>query len=266
MDNEVTGLRKNIQNWSNRTRKFVTVTAAVAMVAVGATVQAAELELPNAAEVQYFSPEAQQFYAAGVAALDKVDYINAYSLLTKAAALQPAAIRLNHISATIALYQGRQHPAEEAIDYYETALSNYENILRVPTLTGDLRRQVTNEMKLAQQERESLSQRDVLREASGTTFVMDYNRKYGKAPERVAGITAKDSPATTLAQEMLAPLMAAPGLQTPGMGTGFPGDPGLGMPMQGQPGMMPGAPMPGAPMPGQPGGVPGQPAGMPGQI
>lgn len=228
--------------------KFATWAVAVAIFATAVPAHADELELPNAAEVQYFSPEAQQFYAAGVAALDKVDYINAYSMLAKAAALQPAAIRLNHIASTIALYQARQHPAEQARDYYETAINSYQNILRVPTISGDLRRQITNEMKLAEQERAALAQRDVLREAAGTAFIIDYNRRYGRAPERVAGTTVQDAPSTTLTEQLMAPLFA-PAVQTQGLAPGFGGDPGI----PGQPGAFP----------GQPGGIPGQPGAPP---
>lgn len=243
----------NIRYWSNQTLKLAAWAVAVALAATGGSVHADELELPNAAEVQYFSPEAQQFYAAGVAALDKVDYSNAYSMLSKAASLQPAAIRVNHIAAKLALYQGRQHPADEARDFYETAINSYQNILRVPTITGDLRRQVTNEMKLAELERDALAQRDVLREAAGTSFIIDYNRKYGKAPERVAGTTVQEAPSTTLKEQLLAPLFAPTAQQgfTPGVGGGL-----------GVPGAFPGAP---GGIPGQPGGIPGQPGGIPGQ-
>ena len=241
--------------------------AALAVVGMGVPpAQAVNMDLPNASEVEYYSPEAQQFYAAGVVALDKVDYVNAYSLLSKAAALQPAAVRLNHIVATLAIYQGRHNPADEAQDYYETAVNSYDNILRVPTITADLRRQVTNQLKSAQQERDNLAQRDVLREAAGTSFIMKYNHEYSQAPERPAGITEPAAPATTLSQEIINPmtiLMQTQGAQAPGGMPGM-GLPGQGMGMPGQPAMgMPG--QPGMGMPGQPGGIPGEPiAGGPG--
>jgi hypothetical protein len=246
-----------------RTRKFATLVAALAIIATAVPAPADELELPTASEVQYFSPEAQQFYAAGVAALDKVDYVNAYAMIAKAASLQPAAIRLNHITATLAIYHGRQNAAEEARDFYETALNSYQNILRIPTISGDFRRQIINEMKLAEQERDNLAQRDVIREASGTTFFMEYNRLYAERPARAAGAPAAATPATTITQQMLSPLMqpqypnqggVMPGM-VPGMDAGMPGM------MPGQPGMMPGQP---GMMPGQPGMMPGQPGMQPG--
>ncbi len=239
-----------------RTRKFAAWVTALAIVATAAPTTAVELELPNASEVQYFSPEAQQFYAAGLAALDSVDYVNAYAMISKAAALQPSAVRLNHITATLAIFHGRQNAAEEARDYYETAIQSFQNILRIPTISGDLRRQIVNELKLAEQERDNLAQRDVIREATGTTFFMEYNRKYAERPDRPAGAPTLATPATTITQQLLSPLMqpAYPqGGFTPGM---MPGQPGM---MPGQPGMMPGQP---GMMPGQPGtGQPGAPGG-----
>lgn len=272
-------MKKNLHIRRSRTLKFVVLATAFALVGITESVRAAELQLPNASEVQYFSPEAQQFYAAGVAALDIIDYRNAYSMFAKAAALQPTAIQLNRITATLAIYQGRQHQADEARDYYATAVNSLNNILRVPTISGDLRRQITNELKIAQNERDSLAQRDVLREAAGTTFFMEYNRKYAKRPERPAGTLPEATPATTLTQRMLSPLqqMMMPGQQQyQGMqgqygmpGGAMPGMPGGAMP--GMPGGMPGGAMPGMPgalpgMPGaMPGGMPGQPGMMPQQ-
>lgn len=248
---------RNLMRTEALARKMAAGIASSVIIAMAAPVPAAELELPNAAEVQYFSPEAQQFYAAGIAAIDKVDYLNAYAMMSKAAALQPAAIRLNHITATLAIYHGRQNLAEEARDYYETAINSYQNILRVPTISGDLRRQINNELKLAEQERDNLAQRDVIREATGTTFLMEYNRLYADRPPRAAGTAPEQTPATTITQQMLSPLMqpqypAQPGMMGPGM------DPGIGPGMMG-PGMDPGM---GPGGPGQPGG-PGMPGNQP---
>ncbi len=241
-------------------RKFALKTMAVCAAAAAlwsspADIRAVDMELPSATEVQYFSPEAQQFYAAGVAALDKADYENGYALMSKAAALQPAAIQLNHITATLATYHGRQKSAEEARDYYETAINSLENILRIGTISGELRRQITNELKLAQMERDNLAQRDVMREATGTAFFLDWNRKYAERPDRTAGAPAPAAPATTIT------LTATPAAGFPAVPGAFPGA------MPGQPGMFPGQPgMPGM-QPGMPGmqpGMPGMQPGMPG--
>lgn len=256
-----------------RKKNITAALAAVAVLALAAPCLAVDMEMPSAAEVQYFSPEAQQFYAAGLAALDKADYANAYNMLSKAAILQPSATRLNHITATLAIYHGRQHNADQARDYYQTAVANYINILRVPTITADMRRQVQNELKLAQQEASQLPQRDAIREATGTTFILDYNRKYATNEPRKAGTLADASATTTPATQM----MANPINQMMIMGNNpayFEGatvgvDPygagafNTGAGMQGGPGM-PGAGMPGGP--GMPGAGPGMPAapGMPG--
>lgn len=242
--------------------KLVVALAAVAVLGMAVPCSAVELELPNAAEVQYFSPEAQQFYAAGLAALDKADYGNAYSMLAKAAVLQPAAIRLNRMAATVAIYQGRQANADKARDYYQTALAAYQNILRVPTLTADLRRQVQNELKLAQQEASQLPQRDAIREATGTTFILDYNRRYAKDEPRKAG-TLTDASATSVTQPVASNPINQMMMQSAdpnyGVNMGMGMDPammggGFGEGMQAGPGM-PGGP--GMPAPGM-GGMPGE--------
>jgi hypothetical protein len=247
---------------------------AFAIMAVAPPSYAEEMEMPNAAEVQYFSPEAQQFYSAGIAALDRADYKNAYNMLAKAAALQPASIRLNHITATLAIYHGRQNSSDLARDYYETALNNYQNILNVPTITGDLRRQVTNELKAAQQEAADLPQRDAIREATGTTFMLDWNRKYATQTPRAAGKLADAAPATTITQQLVNPITqmmaqdpnAVPGLYGATDPAAYGGAPAGMMPGAG----MPGAGMPGAGMPGGNGmpGAPGMPGGngMPGPV
>src|SRR5690606_26248183 len=107
-----------------------------------------------------------------------------------------AALRLNHMTATLAIYHGRQNSADLARDYYQTAISNYQNMLSVPTITADLRRDITNQLKTAQQEASELPQRDAIREATGTTFILDYNRKYATNEPRKAG-TLADASATT---------------------------------------------------------------------
>jgi len=243
--------------------KWAAACATALAMCVAVPVHAEEMELPSAAEVQYFSPEAQQFYAAGVAALNTADYKNAYSLLSKAAALQPAAINLNHIVAKLAAYMGRQSSAEEARDYYETSINSYESILRVQTISADLRRQVTNELKLSIQERDNLAQRDVLREATGTAFLLDWNRKYASRPKRQAGAPPAPTPATTLTQQMVTPPMQGGYPAQPGVYPGMPGmAPGMPGMAPGMPGMAPG--MPGA-YPQQPGAYPQQPGAYPQQ-
>lgn len=228
-------------------RCAVAFTAALTLLTLGAA-YAEEMELPTATEVQYFSPEAQQFYAAGMAALDVADYMNAYNMLSKSAALQPAAVNLNRIVARLALYHGRQSSAEDALDFYETALFAYGNILRIPTLSADMRRQITNETKQAQMERDNLATRDTLREAVGTAFLLDWNRKYAVQPPRKAGATVSATAETT------APATVNIGQYfQPAAGT----QPGFGA--TGVPGMAPGAGFgqPGMPQPGMPYNAPG---------
>jgi tetratricopeptide (TPR) repeat protein len=223
----------------------------VAMAAALVPINGAEYKLPDATELQYFSPEAQQFYAAGVAALDKADYRNAYDLLAKASALQPTAVRLNRITADLSVFRGRQSQAEDSREYYETAIHSYNNILRIPTLDPDYRREVMNQLKIATQERDNLAQRDVIREAVGTTFFLDQNRKYAQGTPRIAG--RGDTPTTITATPELYPGMVVPGTPTP---VPQPGQPGYVDPSMMQPGMQPG-------FPGQPGAFPGQPGAEP---
>ena len=250
-----------------RSRRLAYFAAIVALASV-TPCYAEDMEMPNAAEVQYYSPEAQQFYAAGIAALDRADYANAYNMLAKASALQPAAIRLNHITATLSIYHGRQNNADRARDYYQTAISCYENILRVPTITADLRRQVINELKAAQQEGADLAQRDAVREANGTTFLLEYNRKYANQEPRKAGAAPEATPATTITQELVNTITQMMIQQQNANGYG-----GLGMPgVEGMSGLSPAEqgipaagpmPGPGTGMPGEP-GMPGAQPGMPG--
>src|SRR5690606_19720552 len=145
--------------------------------------QAADFKLPDNTELQQLSPQATHFYNAGIAAVNKIDYINAYNNLSKAAILEPQAVRLNHITAALSVFRGRQSDSAYARDYYETALVCYQNILQNPIVDPDFRRQITNEFKLAQQEKDNLAQRDVIREAAGTSFYIDMKRQYGAKPE-----------------------------------------------------------------------------------
>lgn len=260
------------------TRNTTVALSLVAALLTAAPAAAENMEMPNAAEVQYFSPEAQQFYAAGVAAIDRADYANAYNMLAKAGALQPASVRLNHIVAQLAMYHGRQTKADQAKDFYQTAIASYESILNVPTITADLRIKVTNQLKIALQEAAELDQRDAMREATGTTFVLDYNRRYATQTPRAAGILEEMASVTTRTVEanpitdmmaQQATMDAGMGMDMGmGMGMGMPVDPGMGM--QGDPnmGMMADptmqAPQPGLPAdPGAPGAMqpnPGVPA------
>lgn len=234
------------------------VACCVAVAVSSSPVLADEMVLPGTTEVQYYSPEGQQFYAAGVAALHTADYLNAYAMLAKAAALQPGSVSLNRIVARLATYHGRQTQAEDSRDFYETAIHSLENVLRSSAVAGDLRREVTNELKLAQQERDNLAQRDVLREAAGTAFILDWNKTYAVRPEKVAGEAPATTAATSASQSLVNPLSfinaANQGMQQQ-QGMGMPGQ----MPGMMQPGMMPaggGFPGPGG-MPGQPGMAPG---------
>lgn len=257
-------MHKSLLQFITRRARFAATVSAVALLALVPQVQGADMELPNAAEVQYYSPEAQQFYAAGVAALDKADYSNAYNMLAKASALQPAAVHLNHITAKLSVYHGRQHGADAARDYYDTAIACFTNILSVPTISGDTRRAVANELKTAQLEKENLAQRDVMREATGTSFFLDYNRRYANKKSRKAGTISADAPATTITEEIVNPV-AAMMMETPALGqdfgmmdtgvggemgmpnAGMPAAPGMGGPMQPPAGVQPGGPGMGVP-------------------
>ncbi len=255
------------------TRHTTVALSLVAALFTAAPAAAENMEMPNAAEVQYFSPEAQQFYAAGVAAIDRADYSNAYNMLAKAGALQPASVRLNHIVAQLAMYHGRQTKADEAKDFYQTAIASYESILNVPTITADLRIKITNQLKIALQEAAELDQRDAIREATGTTFILDYNRRYATQTPRAAGILEEMASVTTRTVEAnpVADMMAQQATMDGGMGIGMgmegmgmmPGDPGMGM-MPGDPnmGMNPADPTMQPPQPGFP-ADPAAPGAMP---
>ena len=243
-------------NSNKLTRRFA-LGCLAALTLCAAPLNAEEMELPSATEIQYFSPEAQQFYSAGVAALNTADYVNAYALLSKAGAIQPTAVNLNRIVARLAIFHGRQTSAEASRDYYETAVNSFETILRNQTISIDLRREITNELKLAIQERDNLAQRDVLREATGTAFILDWNRKYAVPEPRVAGVPPAQAAATSATQTAISPSSFLNFGNTTQPGAGGYGVPG------GPPATMPG--MPGA-YPGAPGAFPGPPAGAaPGQ-
>lgn len=160
----------------------------------------ADFKLPDSAELQELSPQATTFYNNGIAALNKVDYINAYNNLSKVAVLRPEAIRINHITAGLSIFRGRQSDSAFARDYYETAINCYNNILQNPVVEPEFRRQVTNELKLAITEKENLAQRDVIREAAGTSFYIDLRREYGFKPK-----TDGPSKSTTLATPSASP-------------------------------------------------------------
>lgn len=153
---------------------------------------AEDYKLPDAAEIQSYSPETQQFYNAGIAALDRVDYAAAYAQFAKAAQLQPGAIRLNRIAAALAIKHGRASAADKAKDYYETAVVCFRSILAQPNLDDDMRRDVENQLKIALDEQANLAQRDVKREALGTMFVQELNRTYAPTPStaKTAGAVA----------------------------------------------------------------------------
>jgi len=236
--------------------------------------QAEEFKLPTADELATFSPEALHFYARGIRALDHVDYDRAYENLVKAAALQPQAVRLNLIVAALALKQGRTKKADEAQEYYETAIRAYQNILATPALEPAVRRDVENRLKIAEDERATLAQRDAQREGRGNMFIREFNREMAKATKtpkpKTAG--APEVPSAAAVQGVLggpaatpaAAPAAYPGAAPAGVG-GMPALPGAMPPagLPGAPGGMPGLPalpgtQPGAPGAPQPGGQPGQ--------
>lgn len=240
-------------------RRWISAGRLFAIVALGASVglmpsQGAQFELPDSSEIQYYSPSAQEYYAAGVEALDRVDYANAYNLLAKAAALEPGAVKLNHIIAQLAVARGRQAPADEARDYYQTALVSYQNILRMPNISTDTRREVMNQMKVAASERDNLAQRDVVKEAVGNTYILERNHLYAQSTPKAAGASSEEKQTT-------APVVNA--MPFPGMvmeSTPTPTPEGYVPPQQEvYPGGMPGGPAAPGGYPGAPGGYPGAP-------
>jgi hypothetical protein len=158
------------------------VAVAALLLSCATFARAEDYKLPDAAEIQSFSPETQQFYNAGIAALDRVDYASAYSFFAKAAQLNPGAIRVNRIAAALALKHGRAASADRARDFYETAVVSFRSILAQPNLDDDVRREVENQLKITLDEQANLAQRDVKREALGTMFVEQLNRQYAPTP------------------------------------------------------------------------------------
>ena len=241
------------------------------------SVKAEEFKLPSAEEVATLPPEAIQFYAKGIEALDHINYEAAYENLTKAVALQPRAVRLNLIVAALALKHGRSKKADEARSYYETAIRCYENILAQPALEPSLRRDVENRLKIAKDEKETLAQRDAHREGISTQFIKALNREIAKATKTPKPASEGSRPQipsslpTGVLPPSAQPAVAAmpgvppayPGGQAPSAPSGpttMPALPGAQMtPGAGAPGAMPGLP----PMQQAPGAVPGQPAGQP---
>ena len=229
--------------------------------------RAAEYQLPDATELSGFSRDAMQFYMAGIDALDRIDHVNGYINLVKAAQLQPDAVRLNMITAAVAMKFGRRKPAAEAAPYYDTAISCYRNVLKRTELSDRFLRDAQNRLRVAVEEKENLAQRDNKREALGSAFVMAYNREIAEETP-----TPTPAPTATPAPGAQPPGMAAaanpyavqPGMMAPGMMPGAnpyapapamqPGmmAPGMGDPTMMQPGMPPGM-MPQGGFPGQPG-------------
>ncbi|MBX7245723.1 MAG: hypothetical protein K1X53_09490 [Candidatus Sumerlaeaceae bacterium] len=232
----------------NRLPKAVRLAAAVFTLAILPGLACAEeYKLPDAAEISLYSPIALKFYQSGVAALDRVNYDQAYNDFARAAQFQPEAVRLNMITAGLALKQGRRFHAAKAKNHYETAVMCYRNVLRQPSIDDDFRRNVENRIKVAIDERDNLSQRDVRREAVGGTFVERLNKEFSKnAPQEAkassgAPVPAAPTPTPVVAvqqyQQYQQPAQAQPG--------GYPGLPGA---------------QPAGPQPGFP-GQPQQPAG-----
>lgn len=231
-----------------------------AMLLMSMLARAEEYKLPDAAELALLPPPASAFYAAGLRALDRVDYPAAYRNFAKAAMLQPAAVRVNLIAAALAMKQGRSRPAAEAKNFYETAVACYKNVLSQPTLDDDMRRDVENRLSLAESERSRLAERDARREALGGQFIIDYNKEImpTSTPKRSMAQPAPAAPTAAPA----APAMPAAAASAPAYPQAMPQFPG----QQPQPSGMPQLPVPGAPQrPGaQPGAQPGfDPAGQP---
>ena len=226
-------------------KAFMVVLTAAAMIFTAATVHAEEFKLPDAQEVSTFSPDAMNFYMAGVNALDRIDQLNGYINLSKAAQLEPDALRLNLITAAVALKIGRRKPAAEAQPYYDTAIVSYGNVLRHGEMSDRFIREVQNKLRIAMEEQGKLVQRDNKREALGSAFVMALNKEIAveepsPTPSSNAPGVAISTPATTLmigVNPYATPVIQNPQGQQPGMPPGM--DPGMD-PGVGQPGMQPG--------------------------
>ncbi len=244
-----------------RVRKLKTIGAGFAALLVALAVLlprtswAEEFKLPTAEELATLPPVALEFYANGIKALDHIDYDRAYEYLAKAAALQPRAVRLNMIVAALALKHGRAKKADEARDYYDTAIQCYENILATPALEPAFRRDVENRLKVARDEKDNLAQRDAQREGRGNMFIKAFNREMAKATKTPArpSTGAAPQPPSLAGSAVLAPV-GGPGAVLSGVGAPtYPGAAPTPMPAAGPAGM-----------PGQAGTAPvAAPGGMP---
>ncbi|PKO16223.1 hypothetical protein CVU37_11410 [candidate division BRC1 bacterium HGW-BRC1-1] len=228
-------------------KAFMVVLTAAAMIFTAATVHAEEFKLPDAQEVSTFSPDAMQFYMAGVNALDRIDHLNGYINLSKAAQLEPDALRLNLITAAVALKMGRKKPAAEAQPYYDTAIVSYGNVLRHAEMSDSFIRDVQNRLRIAMEEQGQLVQRDNKREALGSAFVMALNKEIATVEETPA--PAEGAPGAAAPTPALTPMIGVNPYATPVIQPGM-GQPGM-IPGMGQPGMIPGMDQPGMPGPGQ---------------
>ncbi|MDD4280052.1 hypothetical protein GX645_04780 [Candidatus Sumerlaeota bacterium] len=253
--------------------KFLRKGLLIGFAFVSAMACAEEYALPDRTELSSFSEEALAYYTSGVQALDCVDYYNAYNNFLKASQLQPDAMRLNLITAALAVREGRSLKALDAPEAYENAITCYHNVLRQKKLDESMRREVLNKTKLAMQEVDTLrlAQRDAKREAMGTQFItklnqdmmsakslFDDNKKKTKSKSvdktlltrQSTGSDGKNEVAKTITQSFVSmhnqqmqmmKQQQQQGQQMDGMGMGM-GMPGMGG--MATPGMGPGA-MPG---------------------
>lgn len=169
-------------------------------------VLAEDFKLPDAAELETFSRDAMPFYVAGIASLDRADYENSYSSLAKAAQLQPYAVKLNRIVAALSVKLGRTKAADQAREFYETAIVSYQNILRHPDLDDSLRREMNNRLKVAVDERDNLAQRDAKRESFGAYFIQELNRSYVASATRAEAVTSP-TPAAPVGVPVVTPIV-----------------------------------------------------------
>lgn len=234
-------------------RRIATVAFSGLLMLSSLSASAEEFHLPDVTEIQSYSPETQQFYNAGIAAIDRVDYANAYNMMAKASQLQPGAVRLNRLAAGLALKHGRSAPAEQAQDFYETAISCLRNILAQPGVENKVRREIENQLKIALDEQANLAQRDVTREAVGNGFIRELNRQYAEPtpdPLKLPTGPAKPPAIPAASGNPLAPggLPAVPGNAVQ---PAQPVVPGVGLPQP--PAGIPMPAYPGAPASGNPG-------------
>jgi hypothetical protein len=197
---------------------MVSVVVICAALGFATAVSAEEFRLPDASEISSFSPSTLQLYQGGVRALDRTDYTNAYNLLSKASMLQPAALRLNLLTAGLSLKHGRSKQAAEAKGYYETAIACYQNALKHPELDDTVRRDLTNRLKVATDERDNLAQRDARREAMGGQFITNFNREYAVATPNPAAVAAPVAAAPTPAGAVPVGVYGGPAAGLPAVG------------------------------------------------